>query len=231
MKLTHVIASQRPWNKNLADGLFSKTGQSFILITTPEELVEERLRQINPAYIFFPHWSTKIPSSIWENYESIIFHMTDLPYGRGGSPLQNLILRGHPSTMLSAIRCVEGFDAGPVYLKQPLSLSGSAQEIFTRTDELIESMIVHILNTRPIPTPQVGEPTIFKRRKPEDSHLGNVQSLNEIYDMIRMLDAEGYPKAFFDVNDFRFEFNHAKYDGDSIQANVTIRPIQKEDIK
>ena len=72
MKLTNVIASQRPWNKNLAERLSSSTGQLFILITRPEELVEERLRQINPAYIFFPHWSTKIPSSIWDNYESII---------------------------------------------------------------------------------------------------------------------------------------------------------------
>ena len=231
MKLTNVIASQRPWNKNLAERLSSSTGQLFILITRPEELVEERLRQINPAYIFFPHWSTKIPSSIWDNYESIIFHMTDLPYGRGGSPLQNLILRGHQATMLSAIRCVEGLDAGPVYLKQPLSLFGSAQEIFNRADKIIESMIVDILNKHPTPTPQVGEPITFKRRKPEDSHLGSVQSLKEIYDIIRMLDAEDYPKAFFDVNHFRFEFSHAKHDGDSIQANVTIRPIQEEDLK
>ena len=30
---------------------------------------------------------------IHENYKCIIFHMTDLPFGRGGSPLQNLISR------------------------------------------------------------------------------------------------------------------------------------------
>ena len=29
--------------------------------------------------------------------------MTDLPYGRGGSPLQNLIIRGFESTKISAI--------------------------------------------------------------------------------------------------------------------------------
>jgi len=35
-----------------------------------------------------------ILKEIFENYEIILFHMTDLPYGRGGSPLQNLIVRG-----------------------------------------------------------------------------------------------------------------------------------------
>ncbi len=57
--------------------------------------------------------------------------MTDLPYGRGGSPLQNLIQRGHTSTMLTALRCGAGLDTGDVYLKQPLSLHGSAEEIFS----------------------------------------------------------------------------------------------------
>ncbi len=26
-------------------------------------------------------------------FECVCFHMTDVPYGRGGSPLQNLIIR------------------------------------------------------------------------------------------------------------------------------------------
>ena len=44
--------------------------------------------------------------------------MTDLPYGRGGSPLQNLIINGHKETMMSALRCVQELDAGPIYLKK-----------------------------------------------------------------------------------------------------------------
>jgi len=37
--------------------------------------------------------------------------MTDVPYGRGGSPLQNLIVRGHTETKLTALRCVRDLDA------------------------------------------------------------------------------------------------------------------------
>jgi methionyl-tRNA formyltransferase len=68
-----------------------------------------------PRYVFFAHWSWKIPRAVYEAHECVIFHMTDVPFGRGGSPLQNLISRGIYETKLSALRCVEEMDAGPVY--------------------------------------------------------------------------------------------------------------------
>ena len=62
------------------------------------------------GWIIVPHWSQLIPESICGPWPTVIFHMTDLPYGRGGSPLQNLIQRGHSSTMLAAQRCGAGRD-------------------------------------------------------------------------------------------------------------------------
>jgi methionyl-tRNA formyltransferase len=57
--------------------------------------------------------------------------MTDIPYGRGGSPLQNLIARRRKKkTKLSALRMVEELDAGPVYTKTNISLMGRAEEIY-----------------------------------------------------------------------------------------------------
>ena len=52
------------------------------------------------------------------------FIWTDLPYGRGGTPLQNLILRGHQNTKLSAFKLVDEMDAGPIYLKADLFFRG-----------------------------------------------------------------------------------------------------------
>lgn len=43
--------------------------------------------------------------------------MTNLPYGRGGSPVQNLILNGHKKTIISALNVTKDLDAGDVYLK------------------------------------------------------------------------------------------------------------------
>ena len=224
----YVVASQRPWNAGLAARLAARTGRDFRAVSRPSELDGTALAAAPPRYIFFPHWSDKIPAEVWQWYECVIFHMTDVPYGRGGSPLQNLIVRGHRSTVVSALRCVELFDAGPVYLRRPLSLAGTAEEIFTRADSVIEEMIVEIVETNPEPVPQVGEPTVFKRRRPEDSNLASAATLDEWFDRIRMLDADGYPHAYLDVGRFRLEFRKAVSGDDRIEAAVTVRALDKE---
>jgi methionyl-tRNA formyltransferase len=62
----------------------------------------------------------------------------------------------------------------------------------------------------------------FKRRKPEESEMGTLASLEELHDFIRMLDADGYPHVFLEHNGFRFEFTRAAlYDG-RIVADVKI---------
>jgi methionyl-tRNA formyltransferase len=70
----------------------------------------------------------------------------------------------------------------------------------------------------------------FKRRKPQESEIGKLRSLEQLYDFIRMLDAEGYPRAFLDRLGFRFEFSRpALYDG-RIVADVKItRSSNKEE--
>ena len=113
--------------------------------------------------------------------------MAHLPYGRGGSPLQNLIVRGHERTMISAIRCVEEMDAGPVYMKRELSLHGSAEEIYLRASRIIGQMMLEIVEEQPVPQPQQGRAVFFERRHPADSDLSQVTSLKEAYDLIRML--------------------------------------------
>ena len=61
-----------------------------------QDMSSETLAQIKPDFVFFPHWSWLIPEEIHSRFDCVIFHMTDLPYGRGGSPLQNLIVRLEP---------------------------------------------------------------------------------------------------------------------------------------
>ena len=150
--------------------------------------------------------------------------MTDLPYGRGGSPLQDLIQRGHSSTMLSALRCGAGLDTGDIYIKQPLSLHGSAEEIFRRADGLIEQMISRIVCEEPAATPQQGESVLFSRRTPSQSNLASCQegNLSSWFDQIRMLDAEGYPHAFIEIQIMRLEFRRVSQRSDGLHADVKI---------
>lgn len=225
--MLHIIASRRPDTFRAAvERLEARTGCRFLLVEEPTSLSIERLNELNPGFIFFPHWSHRIPETIFSRYTCVIFHMTDLPYGRGGSPLQNLILRGHRDTQMSALRCVAEMDAGPVYIKRPLSLEGSAEQIYSRAYALIEDMIATILIEKPEPMPQSGEVTVFKRRRPEESSMSALQSLSQVYDHVRMLDAEGYPHAFLDVGPFRIYFREAHAGTEELRASV--RMVMRE---
>jgi methionyl-tRNA formyltransferase len=218
----YVIASSKPWNKNLPGNVHAATGQRFKLISNPAELTVERLTELSPRYVFFPHWSYRIPADVFQNFECVIFHMTDLPFGRGGSPLQNLISLGIYETKITALKCVEEVDAGPIYLKRPLSLHGAAEEIYLRASEIVKNMIVEILKKNPQPAAQLGEPTFFKRRRPEQGTLLDAESLEQAFDLIRMLDADGYPNAFVNVGSLRLEFTRASRKAGSLIADVRI---------
>ena len=219
-----VLAASRPGYAGLVSELGADTGAVFHLIEEPAEFTRDHLERLNPRYVFLPHWSHIVPAEIHRNFECVVFHMTDLPFGRGGTPLQNLIVRGFTETRLTAFRCVEELDSGPVYLKRPLALDGTAEQIYARGARLVGEMIREIIATGPEPRPQEGEVVVFKRRRPGQSDLSGLTDPRRIYDHIRMLDAEGYPHAFLETDRLRLEFTGAELRGGEVTARVRIVP-------
>ena len=112
-------------------------------------------------------------------------------------------------------------------VKKKLNLNGSAEEIYLRSNELMREMIIDILENNPIPTPQKGEIVNFKRRTPDESNLNLCSdgNLEEWYDHIRMLDAEGYPNAFLEINGIRIEFRRVNKKVNYLLADVIIKKI------
>jgi len=224
----YLVAGCKSWHRRVFEEVLSKLAGEWHYVGDREHLSLAKVRELQPRYAFFLHWSWKVPPEILEEVECVCFHMTDVPYGRGGSPLQNLIARGHRDTKLTALRMTEDFDAGPVYLKRNLSLEGGAEEIYLRAGALSGQMIQQIVRDEMQPSPQTGEPVNFRRRKPEESEIANLESLEQLHDFIRMLDAEGYPRAFLSHAGYRFEFSRsALYDG-RIVADVHITAETKE---
>jgi methionyl-tRNA formyltransferase len=84
-------------------------------------------------------------------------------------------------------------------------------------------MMPAIMAKRIRPVEQSGKVTIFARRKPEEGSVGKVDNINTVNNFIRMLDGEGYPRAFLDHNKLHLEFSNAKIINDSVTANVEIR--------
>jgi methionyl-tRNA formyltransferase len=222
----YVVAGSNAWNRQVYNEKIVNYPGTWFFINSSQDLTIERINDIKPRYIFFLHWSWKVPDELIKNYECVCFHMTDVPYGRGGSPLQNLIIRGHKDTKLTALRMVRDFDAGDIYCQENLGLAGNAEEIYLRATELSAKMIDYMIQNQPNPVPQTGEATIFKRRKPVESEIPELNSLSQVYDFIRMLDAEGYPHAFISHQGFKYEFRRSALYHDRIVADVTITPIE-----
>jgi methionyl-tRNA formyltransferase len=224
----YIVAGCKSWHRRVFGEVLSKLEGEWHYVGEREQLSLENIRALRPRYAFFLHWSWKVPPEILDEVECVCFHMTDVPYGRGGSPLQNLIVRGHRNTKLTALRMTSEFDAGPVYLRRNLSLEGGAEEIYLRACTLSADMIKQIVQDEMQPLPQTGEPVNFRRRKPEESRIAKLDSLEQLHDFIRMLDAEGYPRAFLSHAGYRFEFSRsALYDG-RIVADVQITVEPKE---
>ncbi|MFM5840002.1 formyltransferase family protein [Aeromonas rivipollensis] len=187
------------------------------------------LLESNVDIVFFPHWSWVVPDEIIDRFTCICFHSTPLPYGRGGSPIQNMVLNGHRDTQVVALKMTNQLDAGPIYLRQDVSLIGGGEEVFRRIYQTTISMMKSLLTFLPSPTEQEGKVTIFTRRQSDDSKLDMDDSIDNIFDKIRILDVDNYPPAYIEIGDYKLTFTHPsmRFSGE-IDAHVNIHKIKRD---
>tara|TARA_Y200000002_G_C22578821_1_gene619920 strand:+ start:298 stop:972 length:675 start_codon:yes stop_codon:yes gene_type:complete len=218
-KTYNVIATTKPWDFHYYK---KKLGKNWLIVNTNIKLKKVLKKSINK--IFFVHWSKIISSDILKNFCCIAFHMTDLPYGRGGSPLQNLILAGKKTTKITAFKMTDKIDAGPIYLKKKLKLEGRAVEIFDNAKIITLKMIKEINTKKITPKKQIPSKIMFKRLTKKDNYLNfnEIKTINKFYDKIRMVDAPTYPNAYFKNGKFTFHFFNVKKNRNIIYCSVKI---------
>jgi methionyl-tRNA formyltransferase len=214
-----LIVGNRPWCNKVFNSLKIKDCK-FYFYKNENQFNLKNIKKIRPEKIFILHWNFFVPKKIYQNYECIVFHMTDLPFGKGGSPLQNLIMRGYKHSKLSSIKCAEKIDSGPIYLKKKYSLSGTATEIFARIGKISILMIKSIIKNTIVPKKQKGKSITFKRRTLSQNDLSNAKNITEVYNMIRMLDGELYPKAYLNFGKFKIMFNKANLKNNKLISQV-----------
>ena len=219
--INYIVASSKDWFKE-----HPKSEEyeelNFIEISNKEDLKLEYLEKINPRYIFFTHWNWKVSSEIYKRFECVAFHTAPLPYGRGGSPIQNLILKGLKNSPVCALKMTDILDGGPIYDSFEVSLDGTISEIFSRIATCVEKLIVLICQNNPHPIEQNGEVVAFKRLSNSDNELLSKHSIKELYDRIRMVDGLDYPRAFINYGNHKIEFSEAYLDGNHLLAKIKI---------
>ena len=182
----------------------------------------EKISDINPDLIVIFHWPNIISKTIYTKFKCITVHTGNLPDDRGGSPIQNQILRGKKFSKVNLIEVSDPVDSGRIYCSKEISLQGSLDDIWNVITESTIILLNDFLNKKMDPIPQQGKPQSFKRKTDNKIQLNNIES---IYDQIRMLDGEGYPKSFIEVEGFRFEFRNSRLNNNEIEALVRIKKI------
>jgi len=220
----YILASCNDYVSNI---LYNKlnTNDEWKFITTKEMLPESLNDDVKK--IFFFHWSYIVPKTIYEKYECINFHTSNLPQGKGGSPLQNQIVDKIFISNVNALRMSnDGLDAGPIYCRKQISLQGNMFDIWMIIGKVVYELILEIIERDIQPIAQHIEDNIqvYKRRK--DNKIPFEKDLESIYDFIRMLDHDIYPPPFIELGNCVLKFSRAKFNGSKIIVDVSIEEIK-----
>ena len=131
---------------------------------------------------------------------NLVVHESALPQGKGMSPLTWQILEGKDSIPITLFEAVDELDAGPVYGRSEMTFEGHELIDELRDAQAKESFALIREFLREYPSirgeDQSGAESTYPRRTPKDSELDVSKSLEEQFNLLRVVDNDRYP-AFF----------------------------------
>ena len=197
-----LCVGYREWAKKIYSKTKKKKGFSFYFHVRKKGLVN-KIKKTNPNIILFYGWSWLIDKSIYEKYICFMLHPSKLPKFRGGSPLQNQIIRGIKSSAVTIFKINDKIDGGDIYFQKKLSLEGTLHDIFNRIVEIGVLGTNKILYEKPrIRKQNLRKSSFFKRIKESQSEITSKELKNKsilhIFNKIRML-SDPYPNPYLRV--------------------------------
>lgn len=142
----------------------------------------------------------KIFKNLKLNKYNLVIHESDLPYGKGWSPLTYQVIEGKNKIPITIFEASKKIDSGKYYFKDYIFLDGNElicqirEKQAEKTFELIEKFIKNYKNIKK--KSQEGESSFYKKRNQENSKLDLNKSIKENFNLLRVVDNEKYP-AFF----------------------------------
>jgi methionyl-tRNA formyltransferase len=132
----------------------------------------------------------------------VVFHSSDLPKGRGWSPIYYALANDQAELVISAVIAAPEVDRGDIIAKARLSISSSytAEDLRAIDEEacvMLAAAIVDRFADRPmIGAPQRGVATYYSRRKPEDNEVDIERTLAELIPHLRACESR-HPAFFY----------------------------------
>lgn len=150
-----------------------------------------------------------------KNKHNLVVHESDLPKGKGFSPLTWQILEGKNRIPIVLFEAVESVDAGLVYIKDEIVFNGDEliEEMRDKQGKMTLELCVKFVEKYPgivaCAVSQEGDETFYKRRKPQDSKLDPGKTIADQFNLLRVVDNERYP-AFFEINGCKYSLKIEK---------------------
>jgi len=142
------------------------------------------------------------------NKHNIVIHASALPKGKGWAPMFWQILEGKDKIPFTMFEASSGIDDGDIYMQRNLILNGLElnQELRAKQAQIIIDMCLEFLkdyNIYSTPKKQIGEETFYSKRTFKDSELDTHKSIDEQFNLLRIVDNKSYP-AFFIKNNKKY---------------------------
>lgn len=159
----------------------------------------------------------RLPNSILTLHKhNLVIHESDLPQGKGFSPMSWQILEGKNSIPFCLFEATEEIDSGPIWLKETVQLNGSelASEWRDIQGKVTIELCLRFIDEYPSlkPLAQKGKGSFYSRRLAKDSKLDVNKTIYEQFNLLRIVDNERYP-AFFEINGNKYYLNIYKEKG------------------
>ena len=132
---------------------------------------------------------------------NIVVHPSDLPKGRGWSPLAWQIIEGKDIIPITLFEASKEVDSGDIYLKDNIRLDGTELNDDIKKKQGLKTieMICKYVHNQNKGKKQFGEATFYKKRTISDIELDINKSINDQFNLLRVVDNERYP-AFFRIS-------------------------------
>lgn len=195
-RLTILVNNPEGWVQPLAKQLVEKLSQSY-----RASYVEQTPDVPQGDAAFLLGCSRIVPAEIRRrNRRNLVVHGSDLPRGRGFSPIPWQVVEGQNRIPIVLFEAEEELDAGPIYFRDVIELDGTEliDEIRKKTWEKIEALITRFLESHRTvsPVPQEGRPSFYSRRSRKDDELDPNKTLASQFDHLRIVDNDRYPAWF-----------------------------------
>ncbi len=167
----------------------------------PEDDFEEVLTFLNLDQNTFEEIVNK--EALDKHKNNLVVHESDLPKGKGMSPMTWQILEGNNEISITLFEMQEKLDSGNVYLQDVMEFNGLelVSEIRDKQAEYTFNLCKKFLDNYPKILEswkaQEGVESFYKVRKPEDSQLDFNKTIAEQFNLLRVVDNDKYP-AFFE---------------------------------